>query len=502
MPGATGRKSGRAERPRRQRARPPSLSAAVIACLCSGLVAGCSALSFSAAWDPYPAAPPAASTPWRPAEARKQPRLAALIDRLGGEVQIDPDRVYGLAELIDLAQRLNPETRRTWEEARASAARLGRAESAWFPVLAAVVAGGTQRVVERAPDDGFPVTGPALAPSLRLSWLLLDFGRRSATVEEASWRVVESNFAFNRKHQEVAYDVSRSFFAFDASRARVAAAGVTLEQASTVAEAVRARLEQGLATRPELLLALQDRARAAFEVQEALGIQADTQARLAESVGITPTMPLHVADLSALPLPTGLPDTVEQVIDGALGRRPDLAARLAALRAREAEIRRARAEFLPRVGLSGSVGGETGRFTFGSRGPFSYSEPVYSAFVSFEWALFEGFERENRLRETSSQRGAAAAEVQALELRVIRQVWQAYADVKTALQKREFALALLAAAEEAYAATLESYQVSGLATVLDLLAAQRDLARARSTEIQSRADLLQATAALVFAAGN
>jgi outer membrane protein TolC len=73
--------------------------------------------------------------------------------------------------------------------------------------------------------------------------------------------------------------------------------------------------------------------------------------------------------------------------------------------------------------------------------------------------------------------------------------------VKTSLGKREFAQALLAAAEEAYAATLESYESAGLATVLDLLAARRDLARAQFTEIQSRADLLRSAAALVFAAG-
>ena len=87
-------------------------------------------------------------------------------------------------------------------------------------------------------------------------------------------------------------------------------------------------------------------------------------------------------------------------------------------------------------------------------------------------------------------------------MKAIREVWKAYADVKTALRKHDFALALLAASEEAYASTLESYRSAGLATVLDLLAAQRDLARARTTEIQSRADLLTASAALSFAAGD
>ena len=58
----------------------------------------------------------------------------------------------------------------------------------------------------------------------------------------------------------------------------------------------------------------------------------------------------------------------------------------------------------------------------------------------------------------------------------MREVWKAYADVKTALAKHEFALALLAASENAYAATFESYQRAGLATVLELLTASAGLA--------------------------
>jgi len=48
----------------------------------------------------------------------------------------------------------------------------------------------------------------------------------------------------------------------------------------------------------------------------------------------------------------------------------------------------------------------------------------------------------------------------------------------------------------------ESYQRAGLATVLDLLAATRDLASARSIALAGRAELLTASAGLAFAAGD
>src|SRR5262249_26941549 len=149
----------------------------------------------------------------------------------------------------------------------------------------------------RAGGGAVPVTGPEATPGLQLSWILLDFGRRSATVEQAGWDVMAANLHFNRKHQEVAFNVSESFFALDARRARLSSARTTLEQASAVADAVQARFEQGLATRPDLLLAVQERARTAFDVQEADGQVSDARARLAESIGIPPSVPLKVAEL-------------------------------------------------------------------------------------------------------------------------------------------------------------------------------------------------------------
>ena len=465
-----------------------------------GTLAGCVELPVPTR-APYTAAPRSSSTPWSASSGvAGRPRTLAALD-----TRIDRDAVYGLADLIDFAHRTNPETRLVWEQARAAAAQAARAEAAYYPTLFAMARGGASRVADQAPPavGTFTVEGVGVTPKLQLDWILLDFGRRRANVERGGQDLLRANFAFNRKLQEVAFAVSRSYFGLNASHARVVAARATLESASAVEEAVAARLERGLATRPDLLLARQERARAAYDLQDALGAVSDAEAALADSLGIPPTALMRVADLSAVPLPAELPESVEQIIDRALARRPDLASRLAALRAREADERRARAEFRPRVSVSGSVDQNVQRYRVGPPfGRFTMNETEYAAFLNFEWKLFDGFERDNALREATSLRGAAEADLAALELRAIREVWKTYADVKTALRKREFALALLTASEEAYESTLESYRTAGLATVLDLLAAQSDLARARTTEIQSRAELLTTSAALTFAAGD
>lgn len=445
---------------------------------------------------PYASAPASYWAPWRPPSdfmANQEREAAPSIDRAA---------IYGLADLIDFAHRTNPATRQAWEEARARAAGVARAESSYYPTLSLLAHGGAVREAFPSPMGNFVVTGPTVQPEAQLQWILLDFGRRSSQVERSRENLFEANFAFNRTLQEVAFAVSRNYFNLDASRGRVTAARATLQSAIAVEDAIRARRERGLATMPELLLAEQEHARAAFELEAALGGVADSQAALAESLGISPTALMQVADLSAVALPTALPDSVEHIIDRTLRRRPDLGARLAALRARVADERRAVSAFWPRLVFAGKADRQL--FRYESDPPdkrFTLNETEYQAFVRLEWTVFDGLDRENALREAKSLRGAAAADLAALELQAVREVWQAYWDVKTALRKYDYAIALLASSQEGYEATLTSYRSAGLSTVLDLLTAQRNLAAARTTLIESRAELLTASAALTFAAG-
>jgi outer membrane protein TolC len=388
-----------------------------------------------------------------------------------------------------------------WEQARAAAARLGIAEGAYLPALVLAVPGGWARSVRSTLAGTEVIHGESLRPELTLSWLLLDFGRRGADVDRAREELLASDFAFTRKHQEVVYTVERSVYSYDASRARVHAAEATLASATALRQAAEERRRVGLATSPEMLLAREEEARAAYDLQDAQGSVEDTYSQLAEGLGISPTTRLQTSDLSAQPVPPELTETVERVIDRALIGRPDLAARVAVLRAREASIRRAQAEFLPKISLRGNVGGALAAYRAGP--PFSSftdNEPTYGAFLSLDWTLFEGYQRENALREAESNSGAAQAELTSVELRVQREVWKAYADVKTSVRKYEFATALLRASEDAYAASLASYR-SGVGNFLDLLAGERDLARARYMLIESRADLLTASAGLSFATG-
>ncbi|MCW5890376.1 MAG: TolC family protein [bacterium] len=461
---------------------------------------GCSALDRTAALDPETLAPPSAASSWTPptALAVATPAVAAPVP-----ADADPTRVWDLPALIDLGLASSPDTRAAWQRTRAAAAAFGTAQAAWLPVLALTGRGGWSQALYPAPT-GLEIARVAeLTPRAELSWLLVDFGRRDAERERARQELAAAGYTFTREQQAVAYAVQRAFYVLAARRAAIGAAEAASTSANATYEQTLALHERGLATRPDVLLAYQDQARAAFDLEDARGRADDAWADLATALGIPPTTRLQVVPLDQIPLPSALPEAVDAVIDAALAQRPDLVARLATVRARAADLARAEADYWPRVGVTGSVGGMIQSFRAGPPFKRTYHEqdPMYGAFLGVEWKLFEGFARDNAVREARAQVGVAEADLDARALSAMREVWTAYVDVRTALRKLGFAEALLAASRNAYDATRESYR-QGLGTLIDLLAAERDLDRSRVVQIETRTEVLMAAAALTFATGN
>lgn len=458
----------------------------------------------AAQWDePSLSAPPDPAVDWHDDTITAGIQQLPLSSRSLEESQIDTLQIYDLPALVDLALHANPETRVSWEEAKAAAARLERNRSAWYPTLTAMAFGQYFKTSFPIPGGALVSDGHSSYGGLDLAWTLFDFGRREAQVDAGAERLNAANFAFNRKHQEIAYRVASSFFAYQAAVAKVTAAQQTFESANASSASVQAKLGKGLATRPDLLLALQEQAKSSYDLQDARGSVLQAKADLTTNLGISPSYTLKLIDLSKLPLPAGLEPSVEKIVDQALEQRPDLMARLAELRARAAEVKKARAEFWPKFSLGGTIGNQYwGNVRTNPPGNETYSASnlVGTAMLNVEWTLFDGFERSNAVHEAEARKEASRAELEALRLEIMRDIWKAYADTKTALEKREFALALLKAAEESYAATQESY-THGFSTVIELLSAQKDLARARYTEIDSRATLLRSAATLVYASG-
>ena len=465
-------------------------------------------LGACAALRPFDNAPPSPARPW------KAPELSAYSAALSqteqardpGSMPIDPGKTYGLGELIDIAQRTNPETRGAWERARQAAIAIGLAEGTYYPALTAAATGAVAHVpipipTTVVPGGVFTADTHFVIPALSLEWLLLDFGRRGAAVDAARALAMEAIAGFNAKHQQIVFAVTRDFHALTAVRGKVAADRAAVAAARSLDEAATARKQNGLATLPEVLQAREESARATYELQDALAAEHDARMALLESIGIRPGTPIEIADVSPDPLPPALDQSVDEAIDRALGQRPDLIAGLAAVRAGEAEVRKARADYWPKLAARTAVAGNIGELKVENSAYQGVHELQYDAGFRLEWTLFDGFERRNKVRLAESTQHHATAELEHATDKAVREVWKAYNDTKVALAKHEAAAALLTASEKAWDATLESYR-NGLSTFPDVREAERNLARARTADTAARAEVRTRAAALAFSTGD
>jgi outer membrane protein len=417
------------------------------------------------------------------------------------KLNFDPEKGYSLAELIDLAESHNPETRVAWDRARAQAAAWGVARSELYPTVAAAALAGVDRGQAYLADRFFRQTIGDFQVVLNLNYTIFDFGARAGRINTAKAESLAANFAFNDTHREVIYRVEQSYYQLLNASGQEDAARANLSNAQAVQQAAEERLKHGLATLPDVLEARSATAQAEYELQAVLGAEEIAHGNLATALGTTPPIAIRVQPLGELTLPSTIDDTVNSAMDRALAQRPDLLQRVADAQAAKARVKEAHAAYYPSLNFTATP---TAQSLYGLQQQFPWGHTAGLAggmAFSLNWTVFDGGARKNRLAQAEANVHEAEAQIHVSRDQVANEVWAAYSDLNTALRQREAATALLEAAGRSYDAALESYNY-GLRNLLDVTAAQRTLAQARATDVLARTQVLTTFAALAFRAGD
>jgi outer membrane protein len=441
-------------------------------------------------------APASPSQPWQSTLSMQAPARSAPV------TVPDPAKTYALADLVNLAEQNNPDTRVAWENAKAKAADLGVSKSTLYPTVAAAVVAQSVRTKILIDTTYVRQTLESWAPSLEVDYTVFDFGRRLDEIAISKNQLLAANLLFNDTHRKIIYQVMAAYYRVLNTKGQEDAAEANLKNAQTVQQAAEARLDLGLATLPDVLEARSAAAQADYDLQAAAGASEIAHGDLATALGISPTLPLQVESIQSLTIPQDLNSTVENSIDRALAQRPDLMQRVAELRAVNAEVKAAKTAYLPTLSLGGEVGINK---TYGQQdqlpGVYSPNQEFWSARFNLTWTLFDGFARESRVARAKADQKQAAAEVDAIRDQVENDVWTAYSTARTALRQQKAAAALLEAASSSYNAALQSYTY-GVRSQIDVVSAQRTLAAARTADVSARTQLLTGVAALAFQTGD
>ncbi len=504
----------------------PFAAPLAIGLFASVLLAGCTAV------DPLKTAPASADKPWpSPATSSLASKVAPLTADPGAP-PIDPAHTYTLVELVDLAQRSNRTTRASWEAAREAAVGVGLSQAEFYPmlVLLSSYGGGLWNLDTnfnnhlgglglpndligavlggQLPDDvnlDLHASGAyrVLNTGAALRWMLFDFGARQAKMNAAKRTQIAANLAFNASHQAVTFKVMEAYYAWQAAKGQLAAAAEASEAARKVAEAAAAKADHGLLTKPLLLQARQADAEADYALQTARAATEVAWVDVAEAAGIGPGTPLKVSGVDYSRLERELQKPLDAHIRAALSTRPDLLAKVAVVQAKEAELRAARADLLPKLSLDGLAGYTRFDTSVHGTGPLDqmgFGLQNYGGFLTVQWPIFTGFGEQNKVRLADTQRRAAVEELALAKEKTIAEVWRAYTKAKNALARRESAAGLVKATRESYDAALAGFD-QGLVPVQDVLTAQAAWSQAAALEAESDSAIATSLAALAFGSG-
>jgi len=216
-------------------------------------------------------APASPDRPWHSFGEQQIKDDAKLFPESG--FSVEPDGTYVLAELVDLAETHNPETRVAWESARARAAALGIARSELYPTISAVALSQIDRAEVPLGSQFYRQTKQTFAGALELNYTIFDFGGRAGRIAAARAELLTANFGFNDTHRKIIYQVAQTYYRLLNALGQEDSARASLTNAQAAQQAAEDRLKQGLATLPDVLEARSAMAQAQYDLQAALGAE-------------------------------------------------------------------------------------------------------------------------------------------------------------------------------------------------------------------------------------
>jgi len=420
---------------------------------------------------------------------------------------------YSLAELIDVAESNNPDTRVAWDSARNAALAAGIAQSAYLPHVTANLVAGYQVNHGRHSALGSSVggnnSGSGTISSLSAEWLLFDFGQRAARVEAAQQGSIGANIAFVAAHQQVIYNVSLAYFADAAAQFRVAIAARSLKNAETVEAAAQERFKHGVGTVIETAQARQASAQARLAQVQAEGTAQNSHVTLLAAMGVSPLVSLKPAPLIRQTLAPSAVGSVDKIVSDALARRPDMLTAYAVQKASAANIRAAEADFLPKAfitttGSYSSLGfGVSALPSVGQQPPtfnLAGSQLGATVIAGITIPVYDGGVRDAVLGQARADADKADALLMQTRNQAIRQIVVAQNALKTSVSAHEAATALEKASQTSFDAALAAYR-NGVGSITDVTVAETQLLQAGNAAADAYTGARSAAVTVAFFAG-
>jgi outer membrane protein TolC len=427
--------------------------------------------------------------------------------------ELTTDHEYTLTELIDIAERENPQTRVAWQRARNAAISAGVAESTYLPVITANVLGAYQGAGGSNSSFGVNVHSSGnlfgSAETVSLVWLLFDFGGRKNIVDSARKLSDVSNIGFTRAHQQVIYAVSIAYYTYVAAVQRHRTAVQALDNAKNVEAAAEAGYNHGEGTIIETAQTRDLTARAQLTVVNTQGNEEQAYAALLAAMGISPLTVIRIGPAEQHSFSKEDLGAADQMVRDALSRRPDVLEAYNTVQASQASVKAAQAQNRPKIFLAGTGAYVSGQLGLTAIPGIGEQLPTFNitgnqwngtALLGVSIPIFDAHRRADAIQQAKNDEDKATATLNEIRLNAVREIVSAQISLRTSLAANEAAAVLRDTAQTSYDAALDSYK-QGVGTVTAAVEAETHLFEARLAEADAYTSALSAAATLAYATG-
>jgi outer membrane protein len=397
-----------------------------------------------------------------------------------------------LFDAIERALCESPRTRSAWAAINEAAANVGLSKSAYSPTLEADARGVYQQEVTEvtdAPQLRSNFSKLVNEETLRLGWVLYDFGARSAALDNSRELLLAAQANQDAALQTVLASTAKDYFGAQAANAVVASKRRIEFDARSNLAAATARVDKGVAAVTDELQASTALAQAVYERAKAEGDLRGVTGALAVDMSLSPDEPLSLPELDSGASPDmRFVRAVHDLLEEAKRTHPKILAAAAEWQAALDNARFVRNRDLPVLSLVG----ESDR----SNQPVSASlgQPELPAltrenYIGFKIAipLFDGFKRQNEIHQAEAQADEREQGLREAQQQVAIGVWLSVQNLQTATENLRNTEVVVQTAQQAFDATQHRYQ-SGVGNILELLSAQNALAVSEQQRIQAQLD--------------
>lgn len=388
-----------------------------------------------------------------------------------------------LQEIIEIGLCRNPTTKISYLSMEAARLNKNAAYADYLPNVTGSISASTS---DRGQDLG-DEWGTGASISAR--YLIFDFGRRYSELSrlESVWKA--TGFDHVDQTQSYVYSVIGAYYGLLIADADVATNKQLFSVATEAKNTASTKYKAGAVAKADVLRAETNLAMKKTDLQRAENAREIAVGRLAMLLSLPQNTGIKIKDMPAEFGGSAEIKDVQELIEVAEKKRPDLQSAAASTDAARQSRNMALMRFMPTITANGSMSYNLDTDTRETTLGISASMPIFTGFSNIYSARAAMLNYERAQEQEKSRQDNARLDV-----------WTAFNNYKTAHDVLESTNALLKSATETERVVAGMYKV-GRSTMLDWQTAQGDLASAKRQNASARYDLFIKRAALAMSVG-